>query len=87
MKASRQFQIIRYAQKGLDIEEIDLNDEEKKFYDSIVRDLKRWRAKGIEPMYDLPYDYCDDEEGSDEPTDSIYSDDFNDRVIAKLNNK
>ena len=78
MRASRTYEIIRFAQHGLDIKDMSkpMNDEEKKFYESILEDLKKWRAKGIEPMYELPFDY-------DEDNQDIYPDDFDDEFVKK----
>ena len=78
MRASRTYEIIRFAQDGLDIKDMSkpMDEEEKKFYESILEDLKKWRAKGIEPMYELPFDY-------DEDNQDIYPDDFDDEFVKK----
>lgn len=83
MKAVRYYEIIRFAQKDLDVKDMSapMNEEELLVYESIKRELKVWRAKGIEPMYELPVSYDDEEDMVDW---DIYSKDFDEKVSKEL---
>ena len=77
--ARREYDIILGAQNGKPIEDYDppLNEEEIKEYHSIVEQCEKIRATGREPMFELPIDAFDDEEGIED----IYPDDFDKKVM------
>ena len=83
MKAVRYYEIIRYAQKDLDVKNmsVPMNEEELLIYESIKKELKVWRAKGIEPMYELPMSLDEEEDMVDW---DIYSKDFDEKVGEEL---
>lgn len=83
MRAVRAYQIIYAAQDELKPEEVvpAMNEEERKMFDSVARSVADRKAKGIpEPIYELPIDAFDDEDGIDD----IYPDDFDEKVMEGL---
>ncbi len=82
-KAVRMYQIMFAAQDELRPEEVEppMDAEERKLFDSVAKDVAERKAKGIpEPMYELPWDAFDDEDGIED----IYPDDFDEKVMAEL---
>lgn len=81
-KALRMYEIMYGAQDGRPIDDFEppLNEEELAFYEETVKDVQKWRERGIEPIYELPVDAFDDEEGIED----IYPDGFDDNVIAEV---
>ena len=82
-RAVRMYQIIYAAQDELKPEDVQppMNEEERKLFDSVAKDVAERKAKGIpEPMYELPFDAFDDEDGIED----IYPDDFDAKVVKEL---
>lgn len=82
-RAVRMYQIIYAAQDELKPEDVQppMNEEERKLFDLVAKDVAERKEKGIpEPMYEIPFDAYDDEDGIED----IYPDDFDAKVVKEL---